>query len=179
MFEITDEHGWSDNLFPIEMTDELLVLRTESTVETDRKTIISKREEYLGEYTIWNGNMSLSYDPQKRFAELKEDDETIGRIIDLTYKEIPLYPITFFVDEENKIVLLCERGNEETEWTESYPVAVIASQDESEGGQYHIEKTQKFEHMFSDELSAVNAPYRSWFSRNTYADKGLKCFLWN
>ncbi len=81
MFEITDKHGWSDNLFPIEMTDELLVLRTESTVETDRKTIISKREEYLGEYTIWNGNMSLSYDPQKRFAELKEDDETYRRLM--------------------------------------------------------------------------------------------------
>lgn len=179
VFEITDEHGWSDILYPMEFTDDWLILRGESSVQPDRDYTICEREEYYGEYKIWNGRFSLTFNPKTQFAAIQNDKDTIGTLDDLEYDGIALQPMAFFIDEDKKLVLLCERGDEETAWDDCYPVAVVASLKPSGGTNYAIESMCPLGNMFSEELSKMKAPYRTWFNINVCADEKESCFYWN
>jgi hypothetical protein len=179
VYEVIDEHGWSDALYPMEFTDEWLVLRGESSVQPDRDYVICEREDYLGEYKIWNGRLSLTFDPKTKQSLIENGEEIVGTLDNLDYEGISLQPIAFFMDEDKKLVLLCERGSEATAWDDSYPVAVVASLRNSESKSYVIESMRPLENMFSEELSKMKAPYRTWFDTNVYADEKEACFYWN
>ena len=179
VFEIIDEHGWSDILYPIEFTEDWLVLRGESSAQPDRDYTICEREEYFDEYKIWNGRFSLTFNPKTQFAVIQNDKDTTGTLGDLEYDGITLHPIAFFIDEDKKLVLLCERGDEETAWDDCYPVAVVATRKPSGETNYVIESICPLDNMFSEELNKMKAPYRSWFNINVYADAKSACFYWN
>lgn len=179
IFQIFDEKGWSDCVFPIEMTDNLLVLRGETTKSEDRRTVICEREEYMGEYQIWNGEDVLTYNPKEKTATFERNGEDIAALENMQYDGIALYPIAFFVDDDDKLVIMCERGDEEALWNEHYPVSVVASKTDDLSKKYSISQTNSFEKLLEDDFSQMNLPYRTWFDVNVYADNETKSFLWN
>lgn len=178
IFKIEDKNGWSDALYPMAMTDDLLVLRTDSTVKPDRNYIVYEKEGYMEEYQIWNKQLSISYEPKNFCVTLKNDDDIIGTVDSMQEDGIGLHPIAFFLDDENNLVMMCERGNEETPWNEHYPVSVIASLD-TKTQKFSIVKQYSYDGMFGSTLSAMKMPSRTWFSENTYADDTSKTFFWN
>lgn len=178
IFEIEDEHGWSDIIYPIAITDNLLVMRGEITGSADRPIKVCSREEYMGEYLIWNDEISLTYNPREESALLKDGDNILGMVDGLEYENMGLYPIAFFLDE-GKLVILCERGDEEAKWDEKYPVSVIAAVADEQSKTYQIESMYTFENMFSSNLSKVKAPFRTWNATNAWANNETHSFYWN
>lgn len=174
LYEIKNEYGWSNEIFPVNILPGLFVLRGESVLQSQREYVVSAKENEL-----WSQGYKLEYEPDTLQAVITENDQIVGVLDHLEYKNMVLIPMAFFMDQDENLVVMCQRGDEETAWNDVYPVSLVAERKNKDSSTFVIRQAFSYDDMFNETLSKMQMPFYTWFSTNIYGNAQCGAFFWN
>lgn len=139
----------------------------------ERQYVVNEKEN-----VIWYSDYKLIDHPKNKQAVLQQGEQTLGIVEHLAYDGMALHPMAFFVDQEGRLVVMCQRGDG-TSWNEGYPVSVVAERRAPDSDRFVIRQVYSYAGMFSEKLSKVQGPFYTRFQTNIYGNGETGTFLWN
>jgi hypothetical protein len=168
VFKASGETGWLDRIYPLSLSGRSLVLpHTPVEKPMMEYSIATDGEVYFKDYI-------LVYDDEQSIAEISKGDLSVATLL-LTLDRTHLVPQAFFIDDENKISVLCNTVGDT--FDKVNPMSLVYA---VKNGAFELETTNDHASIFDDyQLSKINLPNNTRLETNIHGNAQSKTFLWN
>jgi hypothetical protein len=168
VFKASSEIGWLDRIYPLSLSGRSLVLpHTPVEKPMMEYSVATDGEVYFEEYV-------LVYDDEQSIAEIRKGGLSIATLL-LTLDKTHLDPQAFFIDDENKVSILCNTVGDTFEKVN--PMSLVYAE---KNGVFELETANDYTSIFDDyQLSKINLPNNTRLETNIHGNAQSNTFLWN
>ena len=170
LFSIYSSNGYTESIYPVDVTKDFLVLNCKSSCDPQTKYIVDNKDNDL-----WCRYDLLEYDQITDKATIYSSDKKIGQINDLIYENTKLVPVAFFV-KDNRLEMLCNRAGEDMPSIWDDPLISVSAI--IDGGECVERKMQSYRNMFSEDISVIQIPFYNG-TDNVIGVNETGKFYWN